>query len=159
MSLYGYKTSLERDLFCEIASQSRSKAEILDNTLTEGVNVLILETLFQSIGFCQIFNTNSSSYCKSALEDNNVQSHVIKDLSNVDNMLSLSKAMSFLPLRTFQSHLAISRERSSARDNFKPLLGDKAIQSQDLCFVFSNNSLSTTRQGPIERHSQSQSLS
>ena len=142
-----------------MASQSKSKLDILDNTLIDGMNEFILETLIQSIGFCQIFNIKSSLYCRSVLVDNAPQSHVVYDLSNVDNMLSLSKGISSLPLSAAQSQLAISRERSSFNDSCKLLLEDNPIQSQARCFVFSNNSLFIVRHLLFERLSQSHCLS
>ena len=77
----------------------------------------------------------------------------------MDNILSLSKSMSFLPLSTVHSQLVISRERSSDKDSFNFAFEDRAIQFHCLCLVFSSNFLSIVRHCPFDRLPQSQSLS
>ena len=87
------------------------------------------------------------------------KSHEIYALSNVERNVSLSNAISCLPLNTFQSQFVISRDKSSFRETFNFLFEDKLFQSHAFCLVLSNKDLSIISCCPWERIPQSQSFS
>ena len=72
---------------------------------------------------------------------------------------SLSNSISFLSLRAIQSQFDISRDKRSAKVILNAGFDERHPQSQALCLVFSNNSLSMTIFCPLDSCSQSQSLS
>ena len=118
-----------------------------------------LDTHFQSIGLCIILSVKFSSYVKSFLDDNKAQSHVIWGLSIVEITDSLSNSISFLPLSATQSQFDISKDKRSDKEIFNAGFDERHPQSQFLCLVFSNNSLSIISLWDWDSWRQSQSLS